>query len=110
MLPFDMSSTILQIRVSSKPQSIYAHFFSVGGIHTVIRTKAGVTTNELGDQYCMIGPYHEPTVKLEVETAEPDLSVTGEVIESMRREGVNVRILLLTTPCLLLLYVHRLYI
>ena len=27
----------------------------VGGIYTVIRSKAGVTTSELGDQYCMIG-------------------------------------------------------
>lgn len=57
----------------------------------MIRTKAGVTTNELGDQYCMVGPYHEPTVKLEVEISEPDLSVTKEVIESMRSEGINVR-------------------
>ena len=62
----------------------------VGGIHTVIRSKAGVTTGELGDLYCMIGPYHEPTVRLEVEVMEPELSVTKEVIESMKKEGVNV--------------------
>uniref|UniRef100_A0A1X7UI12 Glycogen [starch] synthase n=2 Tax=Amphimedon queenslandica TaxID=400682 RepID=A0A1X7UI12_AMPQE len=62
----------------------------VGGIHTVIRSKAPVTTAELGDQYCMIGPYHEPTVKLEVEVMEPELSVTKEVVESMKKEGVKV--------------------
>ena len=45
---------------------------------------------ELGDMYCMIGPYHEPTVKLEVEVMEPELSVTREVIESMRNAGVTV--------------------
>ncbi len=65
-------------------------FYTVGGIHTVLRSKAGVTTGELGDQYCMIGPYHEPTVKLEVEVSEPDLSVIREVIESMKNEGINV--------------------
>ena len=64
--------------------------YPVGGIHTVIRSKAGVTTGELGDLYCMIGPYHEPTVRLEVEVMEPELSVTKEVIESMKKEGVNV--------------------
>ncbi len=69
-------------------------FSIVGGIHTVIRSKAGVTTSELGDHYCMIGPYHEPTVRIEVETSEPDLSVTREVIECMKKEGINVSILI----------------
>ena len=64
--------------------------FLVGGIHTVIRSKAPVTTAELGDQYCMIGPYHEPTVRLEVEVMEPEFSVTKEVVESMKKEGVKV--------------------
>lgn len=67
------------------------HHSLVGGIHTVIRSKAPVTTAELGDQYCMIGPYHEPTVKLEVEVMEPEFSVTQEVVESMKKEGVKVR-------------------
>ncbi|VDM40142.1 unnamed protein product [Toxocara canis] len=38
----------------------------VGGIYTVLRTKAAVSTDELGDQYCMLGPYNEERVKLEV--------------------------------------------
>ncbi|VBB28731.1 unnamed protein product [Acanthocheilonema viteae] len=38
----------------------------VGGIYTVLRTKAPITTEELGDQYCMLGPYKEERVKLEV--------------------------------------------
>ena len=38
----------------------------------------------------MIGPYHEPTVKLEVEVMEPEFSVTREVVECMRKEGINV--------------------
>lgn len=62
----------------------------------------------------MIGPYHEPTVKLEVEVMEPEFSVTKEVVESMRKEGVKVRlhchvdrikiiIIIIITPRLLLL-------
>ena len=39
----------------------------------------------------MIGPYHEPTVKLEVEVMEPEFSVTREVIEGMRNAGIKVR-------------------
>ena len=53
----------------------------VGGIYTVIRSKAGVTTEELGDQYCMLGMYNEDCVKLEVEVLEPELSVIKETIE-----------------------------
>lgn len=32
----------------------------------MLRTKAPVTTDELGDQYCMLGLYKEERVKLEV--------------------------------------------
>ena len=63
----------------------------VGGIYTVIRSKAGVTTAELGDQYCMIGPYNESCVRLEVEVTEPELSVMKETVEVLRNEGVKVR-------------------
>ena len=33
--------------------------FQVGGIYTVIRSKTGVSVNELGDQYILLGPYKE---------------------------------------------------
>jgi len=56
----------------------------------VIRSKAGVTTAELGDQYCMIRPYNESCVRLEVEVTEPELSVMKESIEVLRSEGVKV--------------------
>ena len=62
----------------------------VGGIYTVLRSKAAVTTGELGDQYCMIGKYNESCVKLEVEVMEPELSVMKESIEVLRKEGINV--------------------
>ncbi|XP_064399869.1 glycogen [starch] synthase, muscle-like [Halichondria panicea] len=62
----------------------------VGGIYTVLRSKAGVTTAELGDQYCMLGKYNEATVRLEVEVMEPELSVLQESIEVLRQEGIKV--------------------
>ena len=65
---------------------------TVGGIYTVLRSKAGVTTAELGDQYCMIGPYNESCVRLEVEVMEPELSVMKESIEVLRNDGVKVSV------------------
>jgi glycogen(starch) synthase len=62
----------------------------VGGIYTVIRSKAGVTTSELGDQFCMIGIYTEANVSLEVETTEPELSVMRECIDVMRQADVKI--------------------
>ena len=59
----------------------------------MIRSKAAVTTAELGDQYCLIGPYNESCVRLEVEVMEPELSVMKEAVEALRSEGVKVRII-----------------
>ena len=72
---------------------------AVGGIYTVIRTKAQVTTAELGDQYCMIGPYNEACVRLEVEVMEPELSVLKEVITSLRSQGFKVRVVCVIIVC-----------
>ncbi|XP_055378150.1 glycogen [starch] synthase isoform X2 [Condylostylus longicornis] len=39
----------------------------VGGIYTVIRSKAFVSTEEMGDTLCMLGPYKEAYARQEVE-------------------------------------------
>ena len=57
----------------------------------MIRSKAAVTTAELGDQYCLIGPYNESCERLEVEVMEPELSVMKEAVQALRNEGVKVR-------------------
>ncbi len=59
--------------------------------YTVLCSKTGATTAELGDLYCMLGPYNEDCVKLEVEVMEPELSVLKETVEAMKKEGVKVR-------------------
>ncbi len=56
----------------------------------MLRSKAGVTTAELGDQYCMLGPYNEDCVKLEVEILEPEFPIMKETIEALRKEGIKV--------------------
>lgn len=65
-------------------------FSTVGGIYTVLRSKAGVTTDELGDQYCMLGPYNEATVRTEVEVCEPENEVIRRAIKKMTDQGLKV--------------------
>ena len=43
----------------------------VGGIYTVLRSKAGVTTEELGDDYFMLGPYNHEQCQAEVSHTAP---------------------------------------
>uniref|UniRef100_A0A915K178 Glycogen [starch] synthase n=1 Tax=Romanomermis culicivorax TaxID=13658 RepID=A0A915K178_ROMCU len=63
----------------------------VGGIYTVLRTKAAISTEELGEQYCMLGPYNEDTVRVEVEPLEPETYAMRKAIENMREHGVKFR-------------------
>ncbi|VDK42968.1 unnamed protein product [Anisakis simplex] len=62
----------------------------VGGIYTVLRTKAAVSTEELGDQYCMLGPYNAERVKLEVEMIEPNTAAMKYALEQMQEIGFKV--------------------
>ena len=64
--------------------------FSVGGIYTVIKSKAQISVEELGEQYCLIGPYNESCVRTEVELLEPHNYVYKEVIREMRDAGMKV--------------------
>ena len=57
----------------------------------MVRSKADVTTAELGDEYVMMGPYNESTVRLEVEVGEPDNPIIQEVVGQMRSHNVKVR-------------------
>ena len=62
----------------------------VGGIYTVIKSKAQISVEELGEQYCLIGPYNESCVRTEVELLEPHNYVYKEVIREMRDAGMKV--------------------
>jgi len=62
----------------------------VGGIYTVIRTKAGVTAEELGGDYFLLGPYNHSQFQTEVEVIEPEYEIVKNVINSMRSDGIKV--------------------
>ncbi|KAL5273178.1 GYS2 family protein [Megaselia abdita] len=60
----------------------------VGGIYTVIRSKAYVSTEELGEQLCMIGPYKKQCAQNEVEEMEfPRGSPLLDAVNIMRSRG-----------------------
>lgn len=63
---------------------------SVGGIHTVIRSKASVTAEEMDYRYFMIGILKEATFKAEVDVADPPTAVLGKSLAEMRASGYNV--------------------
>eukprot|EP01135_Chromosphaera_perkinsii_P012098 Nk52_evm36s2579 gene=Nk52_evmTU36s2579 len=62
----------------------------VGGIYTVIKSKAPTTCAELGEKYCLIGPYNEQQAKTEVEIVEPTNLVMKNTLNSMRQAGIRV--------------------
>ena len=67
-------------QASSRPVNSQALLFEVGwevcwqlgGIYTVLRTKAAYMTAAWGDRYCLIGPYNADTAAVEFEPAEPE--------------------------------------
>lgn len=66
----------------------------VGGIYQVIRSKAAVTVEELGDQYYLLGPYNDVQVKTEVELLDYNTDeMCGPIIHAMRQHGIRVIIL-----------------
>ncbi|ORZ06067.1 glycogen synthase [Absidia repens] len=61
----------------------------VGGIYTVIKTKAPVTVQEYGDRYCLIGPLSYQTAPMEVESLEPPNELIRDTLETMKAHGVK---------------------
>lgn len=63
----------------------------VGGIYTVIKTKAPVTVAELGDRYTLIGPLSYKSAPMEVESIEPPPGTPlSETLNSMKERGVKL--------------------
>uniref|UniRef100_A0ACB8FMX4 Glycogen [starch] synthase, liver n=1 Tax=Sphaerodactylus townsendi TaxID=933632 RepID=A0ACB8FMX4_9SAUR len=59
----------------------------VGGIYTVIQTKAKVTLDEWGENYFLIGPYFEHNVKTQVEVCEPPNTAVNKAMDILRGNG-----------------------
>ncbi|HOA73310.1 MAG TPA: glycogen/starch synthase [Phycisphaerae bacterium] len=60
-----------------------------GGIYTVLRSKAPAAVTRWGDNYVLIGPYHEAAARIEFEPA-PLNGIVGEAVEQLRHSGVEV--------------------
>uniref|UniRef100_A0A9R1SQJ6 Glycogen [starch] synthase n=3 Tax=Cyprinus carpio TaxID=7962 RepID=A0A9R1SQJ6_CYPCA len=62
----------------------------VGGIYTVIQTKARLTCEEWGENYFLVGPYMESSVRTQVELIEPCNATLRRTIDKMNSSGCKV--------------------
>lgn len=63
----------------------------VGGIYTVIKSKAAYSVETMGENYCLLGPYIEHQVRTEVEILSeiPNLALR-DTIQELRDNGIHV--------------------
>ncbi|GAQ36896.1 glycogen [Aspergillus niger] len=62
----------------------------VGGIYSVLKSKAPVTTAEYGDRYTLIGPLNRASAAVEVEELTPSNPRMIETIQSMKERGIEI--------------------
>ncbi|KAM3909989.1 glycogen [starch] synthase, liver-like, partial [Leptodactylus fuscus] len=62
----------------------------VGGIYTVIQTKAKITVDEWGENYFMMGPYYEQNVRTQVEICDPPLPALRKAVDALQSQGCQV--------------------
>ncbi|KAL9022988.1 MAG: hypothetical protein Q9180_008448 [Flavoplaca navasiana] len=62
----------------------------VGGIYSVIKSKAPVTTAEYGDRYTLIGPLNRASAAVEVEPLTPSNPELAQSIANMRDRGIGL--------------------
>ncbi|KIV91922.1 glycogen [starch] synthase, variant 2 [Exophiala mesophila] len=62
----------------------------VGGIYSVLKSKAPVTTAEYGDRYTLIGPLNKNSAAVEVEVLEPASGPLRDTISSMQERGIEL--------------------
>jgi len=65
-------------------------FNVVGGIYTVLRSKADSAVEELGEDFCMVGICNERFVAMEVDKMDLTLPQLKRTVERMREEGIKV--------------------
>ncbi len=59
-----------------------------GGIYTVLRSKAQAMVRRWGDAYCLIGPYREPSARIEFEPQAPS-GPLQEALHDLHATGVR---------------------
>ena len=63
----------------------------VGGIYTVIRSKAITQTQKWGENYCVLGPNVHPHIATEFEEVKDYRDPFGKVVKKMREEGYDAK-------------------
>lgn len=61
----------------------------VGGIYSVLKSKAPITTHEYGDRYCLIGPLNRNSAAMEVESMELPEGPIKTTLQSMHERGIE---------------------
>ncbi len=61
----------------------------IGGIYTVLRSKASSMVDKWKDRYCLIGPYNAQTATVEFEPA-PLLGPMGQAVKQMQTQGIEI--------------------
>ncbi|BHF64474.1 Glycogen [starch] synthase, liver [Sparganum proliferum] len=62
----------------------------VGGIYTVIRTKAASTVEELGDRYVLMGPLNDVCMRTEVDVIEPTFEPLKKALQKLREHDIKM--------------------
>ena len=60
----------------------------VGGIYTVLRSKAPAMIERWADRYCLVGPYQPTTAQVEFEPG-PLVGAVGQVVKQLRDLGIG---------------------
>lgn len=62
----------------------------VGGIYSVLKSKAPVTTAEYGERYTLIGPLNRASAAVEVEELTPSSPAMSETMKTMKERGIEM--------------------
>src|SRR2546423_293983 len=62
--------------------------WQLGGIYTVLRSKAAAMQTRSGDNYCLIGPYNPATAAMEFEERATE-GIVREVLDRLRNQGIS---------------------
>lgn len=62
--------------------------WQLGGIYTVLRSKAPETVSRWGTRYCLLGPYNHKTAEVEFEPL-PRTGYFGRAVELLQQRGIH---------------------
>jgi glycogen(starch) synthase len=79
----DMKSLLIEVSWEACNQ--------VGGIYTVLRSKAPTKIDRYGSNYCLLGPYVHPNVSTEFEETFEYKDPIGKTVARMKEMGFEVR-------------------